>query len=481
MKKIIISLFSIVLVSSCTKDISKLNVDPKSPSTEPSRAFFTNAVHTFSNTVTSAYITSNIFRLIEQYWQPTTAIESNYGLSRGNISQELWTSLYKDVITDYREAKKLIPHDVFDPITQKNQIAITDIMEVYTWYYLVTTFGNVPYSEAFNDNNLFPKYDDAATIFDDLLKRMDADIEALDVSGESFGSADPFYAGDVTSWKKFANSLKLKMGMTIADVNSAEAKTVVESAVASGVFTSNDDNALFPYLDAEPNTNPVWAYLVNTGRKDFVACSSIVDVMNPTSDPRLPYYFTVDAVGNYSGGMPGTISNYATYSKPSGEGLVPGSIGHVTDIDFPADILDYSEVEFFLAEAIERGYNVSGTAAAHYNAAITASITYWGGTTADAAAYLALPSVTYTTAAGDFKQKIGFQKWIALYDRGWEAWIETRRLNYPVLVTPPEAMTDFPLRLVYPVNEQTLNGANYKAASAAIGGDLLTTKLFFDK
>ena len=69
-------------------------------------------------------------------------------------------------------AKTLIPTDVANADVQKNELAITDILEVVTWYYLVTTYGDIPYSEALDMNDPFPKYDDAKTIYGDLLERL---------------------------------------------------------------------------------------------------------------------------------------------------------------------------------------------------------------------------------------------------------------------------------------------------------------------
>jgi len=146
--------------------------------------------------------------------------------------------------------------------------------------------------------------------------------------------------------------------------------------------------------------------------------------------------------------------------------------------------LDYSETEFGLAEAIERGF-ITGDAAEHYNKGVIASIVYWGGTTEAAAAYLAQPKVAYATATGDYKQKIGFQKWLALYNRGLDAWLEWRRLDYPKLLPPTggnaPAGLQIPLRIIYPITEGTLNGANLKSAADAMGGDLTSVKLFWDK
>ena len=474
MKKIFLTLLGFVLVTAgCKKNITNLNIDPKNPSSAPSYALFTNAQHTLVNTLTSSNVNLNIFRLIVQYWQETTYTdESNYDLGTRSINDAVWNALYRDVLRDLQEAKTLIPKDVLDANVQKNEIAIADIMQIVTWYYLVTTYGNIPYSEALNIDNTFPKYDDAKTIYNDLLTRLDADIAALSTSAGSYAAADIIYGGNVAAWKKFANSFKVKMGMTIADDNNAKAKTTVESAVASGVFTSNADNAEFAYLSSPPNTNPIWVDLVQSGRKDFIASEAIIEEMKNLDDPRLDDYFTEDAVGDYSGAVAGAGGNYATFSKPDET---------ITAPDFPALLLDYSETEFFLAEAVERGYNVGGTAQQHYNNAITASVVYWGGTVAEANAYLSQPIINYATAPGTYKQKIGVQKWIALYNKGWDAWIEWRRLDYPQLTPAVDAQSVIPLRYPYPVNEQNVNGTNYEDAAAAIGGDLVSTRLWWDK
>jgi hypothetical protein len=143
--------------------------------------------------------------------------------------------------------------------------------------------------------------------------------------------------------------------------------------------------------------------------------------------------------------------------------------------------MSYAEIEFILAEAVERGYNVGGTAESHYNNAVTASILQWGGTTTDATAYLAQPSVAYATAAGTFKEKIGVQKYLALYNDGFDAWTEQRRLDYPVLVEPFQAQSAYPVRFTYPINEQNLNSSSWNEAKTVMGGkDEVDFKLFWD-
>ena len=287
------------------------------------------------------------------------------------------------------------------------------------------------------------------------------------------------YYGNVTQWIKFANSLKLHMGILLSDVNPSLAQSTAEAA-APYVFTSNDDNARIIYLSSQPNTNPVYDNLVASGRHDFVAANTLVDTMNNWSDPRRALYFTmVDTSSEqgviklaYVGGENGMSNDYTQYSHVSDKIQQP---------TFEGMIFDYAQTEFLLAQGAARGFNVGGTAEEHYNKGIQASILYWGGTQEDVDTYLANPLVAYSTAAGDFKQKIGLQYGshftTVVLKRGPSSayWISLRLSHLP------DAVSDYPVRYTYPIAEQTLNGANYEAASAAIGGDLVTTKLFWDK
>lgn len=475
MKKFIALFVSVLLFAACDKDFDELNVDPKRPQEVPPGALFSFAQKELVDAMTNSNVNLNIFRLIAQQWTETTYTdESNYDLSTRNIPQNFWNSLYRSVLKNLSDCQKAIPGQDATFVSQKvkdNQNACAEILNVYTYATLVNTFGDVPYTEAINIENVYPKYDGAASIYTSLLGRLDAAIAKITLTEGAFDSNDILYGGDMNGWKTFANTLKLRLGMMLADVDAATAKKTVEAA-AAGAISSNADNTVFHYLAAPPNTNPIWEDLVQSGRKDFVAANTVVDAMKAVSDPRIPLYFTKDAKGLYNGGEYGSSNNYATYSKPADAILRP---------DFEALLADYAEVEFLLAEAKERNMNVPGTAAEHYEAGIRASIAYWGGSTADADAYLARPEVAYATAAGDWKQKIGMQKWFALYNRGFDAWTEIRRFDTPKLVAPVDAVSDVPVRFTYPVQEQTLNADNYKRGSTAIGGDEVTTKLFWDK
>lgn len=474
MKKFLPILLIFLLNISCKKNISILNGNDKLPTIVPPASLFAYGEKRLADLVSNVDVNFNIFNLVSQYWTQTTYTdESNYNITQRSIRDNFWGLLYVRTLRNFAEAAKLIPSQDPKSVNIKNELAITEIMQVYTYSILVNTWGNVPYSQALNSDVLSPKYDDARTIYNDLLKRLDAALNNLDIASTipNFGSSDLIFGGDINKWKAFGYSLKLKLGMILADVDPTTAKTIVEQA-APNVMQSNNNNAIFHYLSAPPNTNPIYDYFFTQGRQqDYVIAKTIVDSMKILNDPRIPLYFSTDANGGYSGGVVGKGNKYGRFSKPNDKMIDP---------TFAGDLLDYAEVEFLLAEAVARGMNVGGTAQSHYNNAIQASITYWGGSVTDYTNYIAQPSVNYTTAAGDYKQKIGIQKWIALYNRGYDAWTEIRRLDHPVLPTPTNAVSNFPVRYSYPAEEQTLNGANYKQAATAIGGDLVTTKLFWD-
>ncbi|MBJ6120162.1 SusD/RagB family nutrient-binding outer membrane lipoprotein [Pontibacter sp. BT310] len=477
MKKLIICLFSLVFMASCVDDLDEYNFDQKRATNVPAVTLFTGATKNLTDVLTTPNVNTNNYRFYVQHWTSTQYLdEPRYNMTSRTIPQSMWTTLYRDVLNDLKEAKRIVNADqTLVEGVKKNQLAQIEIMEVYTWSVLVNTFGDVPYTEALDPLNALPAYDDAQTVYNDILNRLDAAVKQLDPAAAGFAkSGDILYGGSMTNWVKFGNSLKLKLGMVVADVDNARAKALAESATAAGaggVISSNAENASFEYLPAPPNNNPISSNVKGplSTREDYVAANTLVDVMNDLSDPRREFFFT-SVGGVYKGGKYGFPNDFAAHSTASAK---------IADPTFEALLLDYAEVEFLLAEAVERGYAVGGTAAEHYNAGVKASIKYWGGSDAQATAYLAQPGVNYLTAPGDWRQKIGKQEWIALYNRGYDAWVTWRRLDAPTLVAPVADLT-IPTRLIYPVVEQTLNPENHKSAAAAIGGDDSSVKLWWD-
>ncbi|PVY39307.1 SusD/RagB family nutrient-binding outer membrane lipoprotein [Pontibacter virosus] len=489
MKKIFALLMIAISFVGCTKDWDDDLIDPKNPVSVPAPMLFANAQRNLVDQMVTPNVNSGIFRLISQHWANTTyPEESRYDLVSRNIPQNFWFTLYRDVLMDFREASIIINDDqALNATTKANQLAVIEVMEVYTWSVLVNTFGDIPYSEALNRDIIYPTYDDDAAIYADLFARLDAAIATMNAEGAagagSFGSSDLIYGGNIARWLTFANSLKLKLGMTVADVNPERARTAASEA-APGVFKSAADQAVFRYTATTPNVNPVWSNLVQSGRNDFVPAATLVDRMNELNDPRRAAYFTLHN-GAYVGGIYGNNNTYANFSKVNPT---------ITAPDFPAILLGYEEIEFYLAEAAARGF-ITAAPGDHYRKAITASMAQWGVAEGQATAYLAQPRVAAYLAAMSVpgpansltelqREALGVQKWIALYERPFHAWTEFRRLDYPQLQAPDAqyrpAYNTVPVRYPYPPTERTLNPDAVNAAASAIGGDEATTRIFWD-
>lgn len=476
MKKLIIFVsIAVIFGMSCTKDITRFNDQTKNASNVSGETLFSNAVKSYTDAVASSNVNLNVFRFTVGHWAATTyQDEPQYNFTTRAIPDGLWNRMYRNVLFNLKEAKRIIAADPnLSDGDKANKLAMCDIMQVNAFYFLTTTFGDVPYTDALDlEKNSFPKYDNAKTIYDDLIKRMQANVASLESSEGGISSKqDIIYGGNTAAWAKYANSLLLRLAMTIADSDPAQAKSVFEAANA-GAFSSLADNAELHYKVAPPNTNPLWVDLVQSGRQDMVAGAPLLDKLKEMGDPRLDLYFRPNADGNQVGGVVGSKNTFANVSKPSAQMIDP---------TFPQILMGYSEVEFLRAEALARTWTIPGTIAGHYDNGVTASVMWWGGTAAQASAYLAKPTVAYATAAGDWKAKIGLQKWIALYNEPMQGWVELRRLDQPKIPAPTGAVSEFPNRLRYPSNEQQLNPENYKAAATAIGSDVVETKLWWDK
>ncbi|SFC54882.1 Susd and RagB outer membrane lipoprotein [Zunongwangia mangrovi] len=470
MKKYIIALTALVTLWSCQSDeeYEDLNRDPKNPTQVASDFLFTAATVSLSDNMATPSVNQGLYRFLAQYFTTTTYVdEPNYNFTSRQNPDNVWSELYRDVIYDLQDAKRIVAANT--ELEQSEKDARTgqlEVIEVYAWHVLVDGFGDIPYTEAGQANDFsLPAYDDDMMIYEDLISRLN-NVEALLSAGQGYSSADVVYGGDMGSWILFANSLKLRLGMRISDVNPELSQSTVESAVSSGVFTSNDQNATVVYQGNDPYGNPLWEDLVLSGRSDFLASNTIVDYMNSLDDPRRMVYFD-ENLPDYEGGIYGASNNYGDYTHIGDPFLEPTREGI---------LLDYAEVRFNQSKAAELGYSVSGDAETHYIAAITASMNYWGVDDAEATSYLNQAEVAYDGTDEQFAT----QYWIAMFDNPFQGWSVWRKYDAPTLNIPAEFETDVPLRYTYPVDETNLNEANYIDASEAIGGDSTQTTIFWD-
>ena len=455
-------------MTSCVDE--SLNEDPKHASVLPSENFLANSLYQFSYYTVNPSVNFNNYNFFVQHWAETTYTdETNYDLITRNQPRNHYNRMMVYTIGNIKQAKSALETEGNDNVTKANKLATLEILEIMAWENIVNTFGNVPYSDAFkakSDRNFNPKYDDAKSIYTDLIARINTVIGTINVSGKGYGNGDSVYSGNMNDWKKTANAIKLRLGINLADTDAALAKSTVESAVTSGLYQSDNESFTFTF-DGGTFSNPIFDNLVASGRNDFVPSSLLIDAMNKTSDPRLKTWFTT-VEGKYVGGTFGSLNPFASNSHLSDFYLAPNGA---------EKLISYTEVNFILAEAAARGYSVGGTALSFYEKAIKASMQESGVSDADATTYLAANPFNVT----NWKKSIGDQAWVALFNRAYAAWNFNRRLDFPALKNPVNSKAEsVPYRMPYSDQEYVLNATNVNAAKAAMGGDDVSIKLFWD-
>lgn len=360
-----------------------------------------------------------------------------------------------------------------------NQIAVAKIMRSYYLQYITDRWGALPWSEAFQGIAFpQPKFDSQEELYTYMFAEVD---EALGlINGEPGPLGDIIFSGDMGRWKMFANTLKMTMALRISDANPSLAKTKFEQAVAGGVVTSNANNILFTFGTDDGSDNP-WEDRFES-RIDYLLSETMSEWLRDNLDPRLFKFVEPSRDGstantNFPGG---TDAKYV--GAPNG--FVNGNVQDfslptttVTGVqDYQSPIYTSAQVKFALAEAKLKGWNVGGgTTASLFKEGIEDSMSFWGVDQADIDDYTA--AHTTSTLA-----EIAYEKWVALYLNGPEAWAEWRRLDMPVL-TPSANAVDarIPVRDAYDSSVEDNNKANYDAIVAAQGADNLHTKLWWDK
>jgi hypothetical protein len=402
-----------------------------------------------------------------------------------------------------------------------NLYAMSRIMRVYSFHRVTDLYGDIPYSQAnkgYLEGLYHPKYDKQADIYTDMLKELEESLLLFDTSKGTIGAADFLYNGNIAKWKRFANSLMLRLGMRLTKVDIAKAETYVKKAIAGGVMQSNDDLAKLEHTD---NTGLNWNwdsyYQVNEelrasyqGYGDSKLSDVYINFLKDNNDPRLPFYATLWEGNVDPTKLPVTSDPAVQKGLPIGynattiKDAIPDwtsemyleyselNLNTIANMAAPTVFLPFSEVEFLLAEAALRGWD-AGNAETYYNNGVTAAMEmvtiYPGGFSIPLSSIDAYLTAHPFAAAGTFDEKmeqIHNQYWVAhMFVDGIESFANWRRTGYPVLtpINYPGNVTGgvIPRRLLYPESEKILNTENYNAAVAIQGPDLYTSRIWWDK
>lgn len=475
--------------SACNDRFEKLNTDPNESTTTATSFLLSNAQKTMMDYTWDQWFNGRRGNQLAQYWASNQYSQESRYAFRVGITNNYWAFFYSRPLKDLQEIIRLNegnPDKYAVYGSNANQIAMAKTLQAWLYQNMTDTWGPIPFSQALKGSEFpFPKYDSQEEIYMGLITMLNEAINSYDVADASV-KGDLIYGGDMNKWKKFANSLKMRVALRMADRKPSEAAAAVSEAINSGIMTDNADNALFKYRNGAPNNNPISeAYKT---RNDFAASNTMVDELNRLNDPRIKFYYapTVNG-GNYVGEEYGLTEADAAATLDDNISQRNASVLAETA---PGIYLDYAQVEFMLAEAAERGISGAGAAADHYNKGIRASMMFWNNgsvSSTDIDNYIASADVDYATLLGTetWKKVIGRQKWIALYMQGIQGWAEYRRLDFGILQAPAGgslgSTAGVPYRLDYPTDEQTLNNKQYQEGLSLLGGsDDQSTKLWWD-
>jgi hypothetical protein len=466
--------FSILLFSmtSCKKELVKVNRNPNAAQIAQPNYLLTAATKSAVDEYWSITRSTNPSSLFVQQWAMIQYTDPDRYIFTNNDFQEFWRAEYSSIVN----LDEII--NLGDAQENPNYKGVALVLRSWAFSLLTDAFGDIPYSQSMQiDKYLTPAYDPQKSVYEGILNDLKTAQAALDPNGKAI-AGDIIYSNNISLWKKFANSLRLRIALRIADREPEISKQVLADIQNEGgsFIGSNNEIAELVYLNS-PNQNPISNYFDT--RDDYRISKTIVDKLIQLHDPRLPIYANKTAdpttqqyVGLPNGLLVGDASNYG-FSKTS----KPGD--YFSNPHAPAVIISYAEVLFDRAEAAARGFT-NENAEDLYKQAILASLDQYNISNEDANTYVNSAGVQYD--ATNFKKSIGNQKWIALFGQGLEAYAEWRRLDYPQLQPAVAGVLNgqIPLRFIYPGTEQSLNGKSYQQAVTDQGADLLTTRLWFD-
>jgi hypothetical protein len=472
-KKIISLLLLASGLNSCDDKLDEINKNPNATENPSPAYLLTGSLKHGADLYWGADVNFDTELLFVQHWASIQYTETDrYDIANTNTNiTELWNTGYATLITDLNTILSL-PDEEVNP----NYKGIALALRSWVFQLLTDAYGDVPYQEA--GQSVTPVYDTQKDVYTGLLNDL-SEAQSLLGPGGGEVEGDVVYDGDIAKWKKFVNSLKLRIALRIADREEDLARQTISAVVAdpSGLIDSNEEIFRFGY-SSSPQHNPQAAWFET--RDDYRVSKSMVDQLTALADPRLPVYARLPSdasVGRYVG-VPNGLSNSDANNLGFAKTSRPGTF-FLTDVS-PAVIFSQAEVLFGLAEAAARGF-IQGDAETYYNQAIIASFNQFGITSTTVVnGYLDQSGVRYD--ASNYRKSIGIQKWIAFFGQGHDAFAEWRRLDYPLLNAGPATVLEgkIPSRLLYPGTEQSLNGKNYQAAVQRQGADLFTTKLWFD-
>lgn len=502
-KYIIGCALALTLVGSCTTDFEEINTNPNRTTVGmiQATAMFEPILYNSANQWLNRtwYYNDELI----QFTAHTGGVTRREHLYFLEDSRD-WYGFWNNYATYGKNAKHM--YDLAEAQDNKALMAVGLTFKVLFFANMTDMFGSVPYEEAFTGRELggtlTPKFNSQKEVYE----LMFADLEAandLYATNPVFlkPEMDGMYGGDMQAWRKFNNSLYLRLLCRVSgrpEMNVGTKMTeIINNPDKYPVFTSNADNATVTFTGIDPYISnfgtETESGFTSSGRK---LTEQLIKMTVQTDaggnqiyvDPRLPIIGKKNPVvqSNPDNVWKGTISGVSEDQRAAADrGSSWLNYKVFCRRDAPAFFMDYAEVQFILAEAALKGLISGGEAAAksYYEAGVTASMEKWSEqgaysetptsiTQGDIDTFLASPLGSWDLATNK-EELIGNQKYLALFWVGMEAWHEYRRTGYPVLTIGEGTVYNdhiLPTRFGYPSITMSTNGANAKLALTDMGG-----------
>lgn len=446
-------------------------------------------------------VMSNLY--VQYFANVTPSFQSDRFAAPDKFSRRAWATYYQKALPQLCIVLDMTKDEM--PVAH----AVASVWKVQISHRIADLYGAMPYSEA-NNAQVSVKYDSQEDVYNQMFAELDEAIAVLSEhkSENAFGSDDQIFAGNVSKWYKFANSLKLRMAMRISDVDPASAKRYAEEAVAAGVMEDAADDA---FIIATPSSTTPYGWLSAWGETYMSA--SMESILVGYDDPRLPVFFEKPQDAAYAGqyrgarnGMNPTEMGMAEHAKNTLSLLGARFSDSDSKNTEPLMVMNAAESYFLRAEGTIKGWNMNGTAESLYNKGIECAMATWGIAGNVVAEYIGsdkLPMalggyfnspavnqlpVKLSSVESEQLEQIAIQKWLALFPyNSVEMYADMRRTNRPHLYdrihTDDEevAVNEIPARYLYPEDENTKNKAEYEKGLKLLGGeDKITTHVWWD-
>lgn len=493
-KILLVACLALFTFNSCDKDFEEVNINPTQASELDPALQLTRVQVTMSNNRYEYWRAQYIY--CSTIIQHNASNQSYWSGDKYNMidsyASAWWDSSYP---RDVKNVTDLVTRTSEDPVFV-NFNAAARILRVYIMSRITDLYGDSPYTQAgkgFIEGVYFPEYDTQESIYNDFFAELEnaaklftTDASVLPLTG------DVFLGNDIEKWKRWANSLRLRLGMRLTKVNAGLAQQQVQSAISSGVMQSNDDIVYLQHTQIETNGNSD----VMAADDAFRMSKVFVEHLLSTGDPRLPVWgMTYDAdgvpqpdVSTWKGLPNGTDGN--SPESEVYETFVRHNRTTVKDPSSPCFHMTYAEVEFLLAEAAVRGWGAPLSAAEHFERGMRAGVEHvrWYPNAVidqdDLDAFVANNPLD-TSSDDAMMEQIATEQWVQFYLNAMEAFSNWRRTGYPELtpVNHPIGTTGgtIPRRLYYPPGEKSVNPNFDIAVNRQFGGvNDLTGRVWWD-